>query len=105
MLSISSTTPTSHMLNATKVAPGAPQGEASSPEFRDAFNQFVGQTLFGEMLKSMRATVGKPAYFHGGRAEEMFTQQLDQHLAEKMSKTAAEKFSKPMLDLYNLQRR
>lgn len=86
-------------------APQLPaQGEAS-PELREAFNDFVGQTLFGQMLKSMRKTLGKPAYFHGGRAEEIFQQQLDQVLAEKMSDASSDKLADPMFELFTLPRR
>ena len=85
--------------------PRAPTtGAATTPEFAEAFNKFVGQTLYGTMLKSMRTTVGKASYFNGGRAEEIFTQQLDQVLAEKLTKTSAKSFSDPMLQLYQLQR-
>jgi hypothetical protein len=52
----------------------------------------------------MRKTLGKPAYFYGGRAEEIFTQQLDQVLAEKISDASAEQFVAPMYDLFMLQR-
>jgi hypothetical protein len=79
-------------------------GAKNSPEFVEAFNMFVGQTLYGTMLKSMRATVGETPYFNGGKAEELFTRQLDQVLAEKLSKTSAGKFSEPMLKLSQLQR-
>jgi len=72
---------------------------------REAFNDFVGETFFGQMLKSMRKTVGKSAYFNGGRAEEVFTEQLDQVLAQKMSETSADKFSGPMYDLFTVQRK
>jgi peptidoglycan hydrolase FlgJ len=76
----------------------------AQPELREAFDSFVGETLFGQMLKSMRKTVGKPAYFYGGRAEEVFTQQLDQKIAEKLSHSGAQKFSQPMYELFNLRR-
>ena len=65
----------------------------------------MGETFFGQMLKSMRKTVGKPAYFHGGRAEEIFTQQLDQVLAEKLSEASADKLSGPMYELFTLGRK
>ena len=42
------------------------------------------------MLGAMRDTVGKPAYFHGGRAEEVFQNQLDQVLSEHMTEAAAD---------------
>src|SRR6056297_2762513 len=59
-----------------------------SPELKEAFTEFVGQTLFGSMLASMRKTVGKPAYMHGGRTEEVFQQQLDQLIVEDMTKAS-----------------
>jgi len=71
---------------------------------REAFQSFVGQTLFGQLLKAMRKTMGKPAYFHGGRAEEIFQNQLDQVLAEKISQASADKFSGPMFELFALNR-
>jgi Rod binding domain-containing protein len=74
-------------------------------ELREAFQSFVGQTLFGQMLQSMRKTVGKPAYFHGGRTEEIFQQQLDQVLAEKIAEASAEKLAEPMYALFTANRR
>jgi len=74
-------------------------------ELRKAFDSFVGQTFYGQMLSAMRKTVGKPAYFHGGRAEEMFQQQLDQILGEKLADASADKFSGPMFELFSLERR
>lgn len=72
---------------------------------RETFQDFVGQTLFGSMLASMRKTVGKPAYLHGGRGEEVFQQQLDQHLVEDLTDASAASISEPMYELFNLQRR
>jgi hypothetical protein len=51
----------------------------------------------------MRKTVRKPAYFHGGRAEEVFQGQLDQVLSEKLSEASAGSFSGPMYELFCLQ--
>ena len=86
-----------------------PKPPACSPteesRLREAFDSFVGEVFFGQILKAMRKTVGKPAYFHGGRTEEVFTQQLDQVLAEKLSKTCAPKLSEPMFELFSMQRR
>ncbi len=76
-----------------------------SEELQEAFQDFVGQTLFGSMLASMRKTLDKPAYMHGGRAEEIFQQQLDQHIVEDMTKASADSIAGPMYDLFNLQRR
>ena len=87
------------------VPPGpaaAGQGNATrnDAETREAFDSFVGQLFFGQMLGAMRKTVGKPAYFHGGRAEEIFQQQLDQVLGEKLSEASRHQFSGPMFDLF-----
>jgi flagellar protein FlgJ len=71
---------------------------------KEAFRDFVGQTMFGQMLSSMRSTLGKPAYFHGGRGEEVFQQQLDQILVEEISKSSASTVADPMFELFQLQR-
>lgn len=72
---------------------------------KEAFGDFVGQTLFGSMLSTMRESVGKPAYFHGGRTEEVFQQQMDQHLVEAMSDASSETIAEPMYQLFQMQRR
>jgi Rod binding domain-containing protein len=73
------------------------KAEHGSPEqLHQKFTQFVGEAFFGQMIKAMRTTVGKPAYFDGGRAEEAFRGQLDQKLAEEMTKSSADKFAEPM---------
>src|SRR3954449_9342256 len=74
------------------------QGKGSSDEVRDKFTQFVGESFFGQMMKAMRSTVGKPAYFYGGRAEEVFQGQLDQTMAQQLTKDSASKFADPMFD-------
>ncbi len=73
-------------------------------ELREAFGQFVGETFFRQMLSAMRKTVDKPAYFHGGQAEEMFRGQLDQLLAEKMSDASSDSFTDSMFNLFQLKR-
>lgn len=78
---------------------------ASSSELQEAFTDFVGQTLFGSMLSSMRKTQGKPAYMHGGRTEEVFQQQLDQHIVQDMTESSADTIATPMFELFNMQRR
>lgn len=92
---------------APSASPDAPASTSwgENQELRKAFGDFVGQTFYGQMLSAMRQTVGKPAYFHGGRAEEVFQAQLDQVLAEKMSDATADQFSGPMFDLFTLSRK
>src|SRR4051794_37218534 len=74
------------------------KGRGSSDEVREKFTQFVGEAFFGQMMKAMRSTVGKPAYFYGGRAEEVFQGQLDQTMAQHLTKASASKFADPMFE-------
>jgi hypothetical protein len=71
---------------------------------RQAFDRFVGTTFYSQMLAAMQKTVGKPAYFHGGQAEEMFRSQLNQVLAEKLAESTPNQFSGPMFELFSLNR-
>jgi peptidoglycan hydrolase FlgJ len=84
---------------------GVPGTDAATPnageksgELHDKFTQFVGEAFFGQMMKAMRSTVGKPAYFYGGHAEEVFQGQLDQTMAEHLTKASASKFADPMFE-------
>jgi hypothetical protein len=90
-------------------ASGATESMRETPETisetQAAFRDFVGQTLFGQMLKSMRSTVGKPAYLHGGKTEEVFQQQMDQVLVEKMSDASADQIADPMFELFMQSRK
>jgi hypothetical protein len=82
-----------------------PATTPASPRLREAFDDFVGQTFYGQMLSAMRSTVRPAAYFHGGRAEEIFRNQLDQVLAEKMADASAQQLTQPLFDLFTLWRR
>ena len=81
-----------------------PQQAKDREEFRNVFHQFVGTTIFGQMLKSMRQTQQKPAYFDGGRAEEIFQQQLDQKLVDKITEATSKTMSDPMFKLMTARR-
>lgn len=78
------------------IGPAAPKG----PVLPEAFDQFVGDTFFRQMLKSLRSTTGKPAYFHGGQAEEIFQSQMDELLITDMVKATKDSFS---ADLFSQQ--
>jgi Rod binding domain-containing protein len=54
-------------------------------ELEPTFKRVVGNVFYGQLLKSMRQGAGKPAYIHGGQAEDLFQSQLDQVLVEKLS--------------------
>lgn len=67
-------------------------------ETREAFTQFVGTTVFGQMLSSMRKTVGEPAYFHGGQAEKVFQGQLDQAIADELTASGGSQFAQSLFE-------
>lgn len=73
-------------------------------ELQQTFQDFVGQTFFGQMIASMRSTQEDVPYFNGGRAEKIFQGQLDQVLAEELSDSSAAQFADPMFKLFQLHR-
>jgi Rod binding domain-containing protein len=78
------------------------QGEGEP--LRKAFQDFVGQTLFSQMIASMRKTQSDVPYFNGGQAEKIFQGQLDQVLSQELSNASASKISDPMFKLFQLRR-
>ena len=72
---------------------------ANDKQFRDLLHQFIGQTLFGQMLKSMRATQEKNPFFHGGQAEEIYQSLLDMELTDQMTQSTSKTLSEPMYKL------
>jgi Rod binding domain-containing protein len=90
-------------------APAQPQalaaGAAGDARLHQAFNDFVGETFYSQMLQSLRKSVGKSSRFHGGRGEEVFTGQLDQVLAQKLAKTNGDKLSGAMYRLFTARRK
>ncbi len=100
---MSSNTPAAMMQPAAPETPLAERQQVPT-ELRKAFDQFVGEAFYGQLLGAMRKTVGEPAYFYGGRAEEIFQGQLDQTIAQEMTEAGANSFTGPMFELFNLQR-
>ncbi len=74
-------------LQASGAPKPGPDEVAQARDVHDAFTSFVGETFFAQMIKAMRSSQDKAAYFHGGRAEEVFRSQLDQTLAEQMTQS------------------
>lgn len=77
---------------------------AADDPLRQAFQDFVGQTFFAELIKSYRSTQQPAAYFNGGRAEKIFQGQLDQMLSEQISKRSADKIADPMYERFMASR-
>ena len=73
--------------------------DADETKFRELLHQFIGQTLFGQMLKSMRATQEKNPFFHGGQAEEIYQSLLDMELTDQMTQATSKTLSEPMYKL------
>ena len=94
-MQIGSISNSTHSLLRQNGAAGGNQS-AEAEEVQKKFRQFVGEMFFGQVLKSMRSTQQEPAYFHGGRAEEVFQSQLDQVLAEEMTEASAHEIADPM---------
>src|SRR5262245_29081968 len=90
--------PSQGALSAGSASSLAAKGSDKTDELRAKFTQFVGEAFYGQMLKAMRSTVGKPAYFYGGHAEEVFQGQLDQTMAEHLTKASASKLAEPMFE-------
>ena len=88
-----------HAQTVRPLKPGPPSPEQQlreAQEVQNTFRTFVGEAFFGQMLKAMRSTQGKPAYFHGGQGEEVFRGQLDQELAKQMTVASADTIADPM---------
>ena len=83
---------------------GERAGKAKEGELQEKFQDFVGQTFFAEMIKSLRTSQKGSAYFNGGRAEEIFQGQFDQQMAEHLSDASAKAIADPMFELFQLGR-
>lgn len=73
-------------------------------EVQEKFQEFMAGTFYSQMVKSMRAGQGKPAYFHGGQAEEIFQSQMDQIVSMNLAKSHGAEFSEPLFRAYMHQR-
>ncbi len=88
---------------------GMPINQETTPkedadELRDKFQDFVGQTFFSELIKSLRTAQQGASYFNGGRAEKVFQGQFDQMMSEHLSEASAKSISDPMFELFQLGR-
>ena len=78
--------------------------DEQAAELKGKFQEFVGQTFFTELIKSLRTSQQGAAYFNGGRAEEVFQGQFDQMMSEHLSQASASSISDPMFELFQLGR-
>ncbi len=86
------------------VSAGAPAATTAmaqaSPELKETFQKTVAGLIFGQMLKSMRESVGKPAYIHGGQAEDLFQSQLDQVIVDRLAEESGGPFVGDLYDQF-----
>lgn len=73
-------------------------------EIQEKFQEFMAGSFYSQMVKSLRAGQGKPAYFHGGQAEEIFQSQMDQIVSTNLAKSHGTEFAEPMFRAYMQQR-
>ena len=81
------------------------KGTGSAPPeqqllLRETFQDFVAGTFYRQMFKSMRRMHDKPAYFHGGSAEEIFQSQMDQQVAEDLARENGAAFADPLFQAF-----
>lgn len=105
MNTIASFPAASTTVSSLPTTPKPPSAQAKDVQLRQAFNAFVGQTFYGQMLQAMRKTVDKPAYFHGGQGEEIFQQQLDRIVGEKLANANGSNLSGAMYKLFTMERK
>ncbi len=95
---------TTQSFHASFFASSSSRVERDDPQTREAFEQFFGQTFYGQMIGALRQGAAKPEYFYGGRAEEVFRGQLDQAIADELTKRTASDLAGPMYEIFMLGR-
>ena len=95
---------TQHLDLTAARSPGAspkPMANADQSEERRVFDQYIAGNFFKQMLVAMRKTTDKPAYFHGGKMEEMIQEKfLDPAIAESLAQSSAASFTDPMYEAF-----
>jgi Rod binding domain-containing protein len=80
-----------------------PLDDSRMGELKKVFNEFTAGTFYREMLEAMRKGTGKPAYFDGGQAEEIFRGELDRQIATRLTEQHGEQFSKKLYENFSQQ--
>ena len=94
---------TSLLSNVSGAPPELNQSGKNPSELKEKFQEFVAGTFYQQMFKAMRSAQGKPAYFHGGQAEEMFQSQLDQQISTDLAKKEGGSFSDALFSSFARQ--
>lgn len=90
-----SSAPLSSLLSSAK--PSDTRDEAT---LRKHFDAAVAGTFYRQMLQSLRKLHDKPAYFHGGQAEDMFRNQIDEQVADDLAARHGRAFTDPLFESF-----
>lgn len=74
--------------------------DAQDLEVRAKFQEFTAGTFYKTMLKALRSAQHKPAYLHGGQAEDIFQSHLDDRLSNQLADQLGDQFSGPLFSAY-----
>ena len=74
----------------------APVDRSAEAKLKETFQDFAAGTVFKQMLKSLRSMHDKPAYFHGGAAEETFRTLMDERVAEDLARSHGASIAEPL---------
>ena len=69
-------------------------------EVKEKFQDFVAGTFYGTMMKSLRTSLKKTPYMHGGQAEDIFQSQLDNHFSDALAKSHGGRFADGLYQSY-----
>jgi hypothetical protein len=67
-------------------------------KLKKVFTEFAAGTFYREMLGAMRKGTGKPAYFDGGYAENVFRAEMDRHITDNLADKHGDAFAGPLYD-------
>lgn len=92
--------PDRSVIGAAKAEPVLEKRELTEEDkrFRDVMHQFVGESIFGQMLKTMRASQEPDPFLGRSNAEEIFQSQLDQIYVEKITNSSSRSISDAMFN-------
>ena len=90
-------------VTAPQAAPAPAAVASRQNELKKVFNEFTAGTFYREMLGALRKGSGKPAYFHGGHAEDVFRAELDRQIADDLAARHGDAFTGPLYDVFAQQ--
>lgn len=93
----------SRLMTETVAPPELNAGAAANEAVRKKFQHFVAGTFYKQMLAAMRRTLSDKPLMNGGRAEEIFRNQLDQTVAEQFAVERGGAMSDKMYEQFALK--